>query len=98
MFKTLKMANTTYETIGRVQQIMPEQVISEKMKKRNLVIETNEQYPQLLQLEAVNDNCSRLDNLKAGDEVKVEFQVRGRKWQDKILHTLQIWRILKTQR
>ena len=78
------------------------QVISEKFKKREFVLEVDEkgdgQWPQKVMFELVNEKCDFLDQYKIGDVVKVSFNLRGREWQSpqgevKYFNTLQAWRI-----
>lgn len=70
------------ELTGFVRRILPAQQISERFTKRELVVETTEnpRYPQLVQFEASGDRCALFDHLREGDEVRIEFSVRGREW------------------
>lgn len=49
-------------------------------KKRFCVITTIDQYPQIVQIQFVQDKVSLLDSYKVGDSVEVHFNVRGREW------------------
>lgn len=89
------MSNTI---TGRLSVIKPTQVVSEKFSKREFVIETQEQYPQLVQLEFNQDKCPLLDSYATGQEVEVGYNLRGRSWQapsgeTKYFNTLQAWSI-----
>ena len=65
----------TLKVIGNTQQV------SEKFKKREFVITDNSsQYPQFIQFQLTQDRCSLLDNYKTGDELRVQFNIRGREW------------------
>ena len=71
-------------------------------RKRELVTETNEQYPQPLLIEFVQDKCDILDKYKVGDDVKVSINLRGREWinpEGKAVYfnSIQGWRIEKTE-
>jgi len=51
-----------------------------------------------VKFELVQDKCNLLDGFKVGQEVSVEFDLRGRKWTDqkgavKYFNTLQAWRL-----
>ena len=66
--------------------------------KRNLVVETDEQYPQLILIEFVQDNTKLLDKYKVGDKVDVSINLRGREWINpegitKYFNSIQGWRI-----
>lgn len=67
-------------------------------RKRELVVTTNEQYPQHILTEFVQDKCDLLDNYKVGDGVKVGINIRGRLWvnpqgETKYFNSIQGWRI-----
>lgn len=63
--------------VGYVEQI------SDKFSKCDLVLRTDysTQYPQEVLFQVVNKNCDQVDNLKHGDIVEVDFNLRGRKWE-----------------
>lgn len=85
--------NGVIKSIGDIQQI------SEKFKKREIVIKTNEDYPQDLLFELVQANCELLDNLVIGQTVNAAFNLRGKEYQKKdgsglgYFNSLQIWKI-----
>lgn len=71
-------------------------------QKRSVVIVTDEQYPQTLSLEFVQDKCSLLDKYKKDDNVKVSINLRGKEWVNpegvaKYFNTIQGWRIEKVE-
>ena len=66
---------------GTVVLVAPEKQMSDKFKKRELVIKTgDEKYPQFISLELINDNCSKADGLIQGQDITVEINLRGRAW------------------
>ena len=79
------------------------QVVSEKFKKRNFVIETIDgNYTNQIELELQQDKCSLLDNFNIGQEVIAHVNIKGKKWtnpkgEDKYFTTLSVWRISGTQ-
>ncbi len=88
------------KTKGKIVDIFQTQQISDKFKKREFVIETDEQYPQLIKMEFVQDNCSKLDSFAIGQDVEVYFNLRGRKWtnkegKDNYFITLSVWRMVE---
>ena len=95
------MSNLSVE--GKIKRIHDEQVISDRFKKREFVIETEEQYPQFLMFQLVQDKTNLVDAVKAGDKVEVFFNLRGREWQKdpsseiKVFNTLDAWRIQKVE-
>lgn len=67
-------------------------------KKREVVITTDEQYPQTILIEFVQDKCSLLDKFKVGQGVKIGVNLRGREWvnpqgETKYFNSIQGWRI-----
>jgi hypothetical protein len=68
--------------------------------KRELVVTTDEQYPQHILVEFVQDKCDLLNNYQVGDAVKVAINLRGREWVDpqgvtKYFNAIQGWRVEK---
>jgi single-stranded DNA-binding protein len=49
-------------------------------KKREIVIETEEQYPQCILVTFTQDKCDILDNYSKGDNVTIGINLRGREW------------------
>ena len=70
----------SYTIQGKITEIKDEQIITPSFKKREFVVTTNEQYPQDVLLEFTQDKCDELNKANIGQEVKVEFNLRGRKW------------------
>lgn len=68
---------------GRVVKVYPINQVNDKLKKRQLVIEedNNPKYPQIVVFDFINDKCSLLDPLKVNDRVTVDFNFSGRAYQ-----------------
>lgn len=86
------------EIQGIVKAIMPEVKINDKFTKRELVVQTADQYPQEILLQVTQGKCSLLDGLKEYDEVKVQFNLNGKSWTSpageiKWFNSLNIWKI-----
>lgn len=86
------------EVSGKVKVIYAEQQVSQSFKKRELVIATEEQYPQFININFVQDKTELLDRFGAGDLVKVSINLRGREWvnpqgETKYFNDIQGWRI-----
>ncbi|SRX52307.1 DUF3127 domain-containing protein [Aequorivita sp. CIP111184] len=67
-------------------------------RKRELVITTEEQYPQHILIEFVQDKTDLLNSYKVGQDVKVSINVRGREWvnpqgETKYFNSIQGWRV-----
>lgn len=72
-------------------------MVSDKFSKRLLVVVTDEKYPQTIAIEFGNDNMSKLDSIKPGDNVEVDVNLRGREWEGKYFVSLSGWRIAKVE-
>lgn len=68
------------EVIGKIKVINAEQQVSASFRKRELVIATDEQYPQFISIKFTQDKCDLLNNYNVGDDVKVSINLRGREW------------------
>ena len=69
-------------------------------RKREVVITTEEQYPQDLMIEFIQDKCDLLNSFQVGQSVKVDINLRGREWESpqgeiKYFNSIQGWRIEK---
>lgn len=75
-------AVTTYRASGKIHVIEQTQQVSARFQKREFVVELvdNPRYPQLVQFQATGERCSSLDGFEPGDEVEIEFSLRGREW------------------
>lgn len=86
------------EISGRIKSIGKTNNVSDSFRKREIVITTNEQYPQHLLLEFVQDKCEVLDSYKVGQDVEIGINLRGREWvnpegETKYFNTIQGWKI-----
>lgn len=87
------------EIQGRIKQIFPSQVIGQNgFEKRDLVIVTEEQYPQTIIIQFTQQRCDLLDSLQVGQRVKVYVNIRGREWTSpqgeiKYFNTIEAWKI-----
>lgn len=88
------------EVIGKVFEVGVTTAVSDKLNKRELILEVidNPQYPEYLKFEMINDKCSLVDSLKPGQDVEVLFNLRGRPWTDKTgkksyFNSLQLWKV-----
>jgi hypothetical protein len=70
------------EIEGSIKVIKDEQQVSEKFKKREIVVTTDETYPQHILIEFNQDKCNLVDNRNVGDKVKVSVNISGREWSD----------------
>ena len=71
-------------------------------RKREVVITTQEQYPQHLLVEFIQDRCELLDPFNVGESVKISINLRGREWENpegeiKYFNSIHGWRIEKEE-
>jgi hypothetical protein len=88
------------EVLGKIKVISAEQQISASFKKRELVVTTDEQYPQSIMIEFTQDKSDLLNNYSIGDNVKVSINLGGREWvnpqgETKYFNSIKGWRIEK---
>jgi len=84
--------------VGNIKSVGPVQQISASFKKRELVVTTQEQYPQMIMIEFAQDKCDLLNNLQEGQQVSVSINLRGREWinpqgEAKYFNSIQGWKI-----
>jgi hypothetical protein len=82
------------EIKGKIKLINPTETFGSGFTKREFVITTAEQYPQDVKFEVVKDKCSKLDSYRVGQEVAVQFNVRGNEYNGKYYVSLQAWTIV----
>ncbi len=87
------------EVIGQVKLIgQTESVGSSGFQKRDIVVTTEDQYPQHITVQFVQDKCDILNPYKVGQSVKIGINLRGREWvspqgETRYFNTIQGWRI-----
>lgn len=90
------------EVTGKIKVLKATQEVSASFKKRELVVTTDEQYPQDILIEFAQDKCDILNNYNVGQNVKVSINLRGREWTNpqgevKYFNQIQGWRIEKVE-
>ncbi|CAI8361279.1 MAG: Uncharacterised protein [Flavobacteriia bacterium] len=90
------------ELTGSIKLIQEEERISDRFKKRGLVLTTQEQYPQDIMIEFVQEKTELLDSFQQGQQVTISINIRGREWKSpngevKYFTSIQGWRIQKTE-
>ena len=88
------------ETNGRIHLIYETKQITERFRKREFVVEisTNPKYPQFVLFQLTGDRCESLDGFSPGDEVNIDFSLRGREWTNpkgevKYFNSLDVWEV-----
>lgn len=91
------------EITGKIKLIGQTSSYGDKgFSKREIVVTTEEQYPQHILVEFVQDKCSLLDKFSVGQSVTIGINLRGREWTDpksgtvKHFNSVRGWRIQKS--
>jgi hypothetical protein len=83
---------------GTLKSVFDTKQVSATFSTREFVIETPEQYPQTILFQLVQDKCDLIDSYVEGEEIVVDFNVRGKAWSNpqgelKYFNTLQAWKL-----
>ncbi len=88
------------EAKGKIHALFETQQKTERFRLREFVLELadNPRYPQYVQFQLTGDRCESLDGFSVGDEVRVEFSLRGREWNSpkgevRYFNSLDVWTI-----
>ncbi len=91
------------EVQGKIKMIGETQTFgSNGFRKREVVVTTEEQYPQHIMVEFVQDKTDLLNNFQEGQDVKISINLRGREWvnpqgETKYFNSIQGWRVESAQ-
>ncbi|SFN84239.1 protein of unknown function [Paenimyroides ummariense] len=90
------------EVLGRIKMVGPVQDVSPTFRKREVVVTTEEQYPQHILIEFTQDKCDLLNSFQPGEQVRVGINLRGREWvnpqgETRYFNSIQGWRIDRPQ-
>lgn len=96
----------SFEITGKLVAINDTQHVSDRFKKREFVLELAEEingnvYTNYAKMQLVQNKCEIIDNFKIGDSVKVNFNIKGNKWERdgnvNYITNLDAWRIENAQ-
>lgn len=91
------------EVQGKIKMVGETQTFGNNgFRKREIVVTTEEQYPQHIMVEFVQDKCDLLNSYATGQNVKISINLRGREWvnpqgETKYFNSIQGWRIENLQ-
>ena len=88
------------ELQGTVKKIGETQTFASGFQKREMVLLTEEQYPQPIQIDFLSDKIDLLNNVSEGESIKIGINIRGREWTNpqgevKYFNSITGWRIEK---
>ena len=87
------------EITGQIKMVGETQTFGNNgFRKREIVITTDEQYPQHILCEFVQDKCDILNEYSVGESVTIGINLRGREWvnsqgETKYFNAIQGWKI-----
>lgn len=90
------------ELQGIIKKLGDVQTFASGFQKREMVIVTEEQYPQPISIEFLKEKGDLLNAYKEGDKVKVSINIGGREWTSpqgevKYFNSITGWRIEKVE-
>lgn len=92
----------SFEISGKLIEKYPVMDISDKFRKRDFVISKTEtssgfEYTDYLKFQLVQEKCNLIEPFEIGDEIKVSFNLKGRKWEKEGTTTyftnLEAWKV-----
>ncbi len=94
-----------FEINGKVILKEETQQVSDRFKKREFVIEVenerNSDWNDFIKFQLTQDRCDLLETVSLDEEIKVSFNIKGRKWEKdgkvNYFSNLEAWRIEKMQ-
>lgn len=89
---------SNYTAVGQLLKLGQTEQVSEKFRKRDLILSIAGEYPQTVAFQLTQDRCEKADTLKEGQTVTVHFNLRGREWtaadgKVKYFNTLEAWKV-----
>ena len=84
---------------GTIKRIGATQTVSDgKFSKRELILTTTDQYPQIVSIELQQKSCSLADSLTVGQDIEAHINIRGREWTSpqgevKVFNTIACWKV-----
>lgn len=88
------------ELQGTIKKIGDLETFNSGFQKKEVVLLTDEQYPQPINIEFLQDKVDILNGYKVGESVKIGINIRGREWTSpqgelKYFNSITAWRIEK---
>lgn len=88
------------ELKGTLKRIFDTQTFASGFQKRECVILTEEQYPQPISIELLQDRVDLLDKFREGDSVVMGINIRGREWvnpqgETKYFNSITAWKVTR---
>lgn len=78
----------SYKFEGEVKQIMDLQTFDSGFKKREIIVTSDDQYPQDIKFEFLKDDVDMLKSIKPNQRVLITFTLRGNEYNGKFYNNL----------
>jgi hypothetical protein len=85
----------SYKFEGEIKLINKTQTWDSGFKKREIIVTSNDMYPQDIKFEFLKDDVELLDAFKKGQKVVIDFNLRGNEYQGKYYTNLNATSISK---
>lgn len=95
----------SFEISGKLIEKYDTVVISDRFKKRELILEKKEstpngfEYVETIKFQLTQDKCDSLDSFNVGDDITIQFNIKGKRWEKdgkvSYFNNLDAWRIEK---
>lgn len=85
---------SSFTVKGKLHKVFETERKSDKLEIRDFVIKTDEQYPQYIKFQLMNDKTSQVDPFNEGQNIEVSFNLRGRESEGKFFTNLQAWKVV----
>lgn len=94
----------SFELAGKLIEKFDVNQVSDSFRKREFVVEKTDnqggmEFTDHIKFQLTQDRCNLIDNLKLQDEIKVSFNIKGRRWVKdnnvSYFTNLEAWRIEK---
>ncbi len=95
----------SFEITGKLIEKYDTAQVTERFRKREFVIEKREnsnfgEIVDTIKFQLTQDRCEHLDSVEIGEEIKIMFNIRGRKWEKEgkinYFNNLEAWKIEKS--
>ena len=87
---------------GKIHNVGALRVVSEKFKSKDVVLLTDEKFPQYISIQFTQDKTELITQNDVGQQVEVSINLRGRRWESpqgeiKYFNTIEGWQINAAQ-
>ncbi len=83
---------------GKIHNVGALRVVSEKFKSKDVVLLTDEKFPQYITIQFTQEKTNMITESNLGEQVEVSINLRGREWKSptgeiKYFNTIEGWQV-----